>query len=282
MADFGIRESWFSAFLALDADRHEILLSALSDSGCEAKSQDIAGARFITVFPQKLDRNYRVKFISAHYDRVPGTVGALDNSAACYQLWRFICSGDEKFNTICLFTDMEEIQGDDLTRQGSFLYGTELDARLKKQSVFLSLDITGRGDTLILSKAAEKLMGEQSSRAFTARKSLELSEEIFTHLSSVLDCRQLEIPFGEDLGFMLASLPAMCMTVLPKEEADDLENSQLLPPWASLRKPGSKTPATWKYLHSPDDTPRLYTKSAFELMDRVLKRLGAWRAPLYL
>jgi hypothetical protein len=87
------------------------------------------------------------------------------------------------------------------------------------------------------------------------------------------------VPFGEDLGFICAGIPALTVTMLPRDEAEALAARSGLPAWASPSEPGSSMPATWRYLHGNGDGPGLYTKEAFEVVGRLLSRLSAWRVP---
>jgi hypothetical protein len=87
----------------------------------------------------------------------------------------------------------------------------------------------------------------------------------------------LPVPFGEDIGFMLAGVPALVCTVLPRREAQGLSGPGGLPQWASPAKPEARMPQTWRSLHGPDDTIELYTEKAFDLMERFLERVASYR-----
>ncbi|MDA8425369.1 MAG: M28 family peptidase, partial [Treponema sp.] len=133
--------------------------------------------------------------LAAHYDRYAGSPGMLDNSCACLQLVEFAArlaapgTGGEPRNAgrqgagpegaepegaeprppgvegpslLFLFTDGEEnpaLQG--ASGQGAYALATAVSRRLGPRSAMppvLVLDVTGRGDTLLLSSAPAALL----------------------------------------------------------------------------------------------------------------------------
>ncbi|HPE90227.1 MAG TPA: hypothetical protein P5298_13060 [Spirochaetia bacterium] len=290
---------WFDRFMAPGADRAAVLSEALAELGVRPRTLSIAGGRFVVARPRgpRRDGRYRVKVITAHHDRVAGTPGALDNSAACLQLVRFLDEARDAFNTVVVFTDKEELgQGphDDPARrsagpteQGSYELGKVLAAELGPGApMVFPLDVTGRGDALVLSRAAEGLALRQGweprvraavgSLASETAAMAEAATRLMAGRGQVL---RASLPFGEDLGFMLAGLPALTVTVLPRAEAEALATDGALPAWASPSAPGSRVPATWRVLHGPDDRVGLYDDDAFRLVARFLERLAALRVP---
>lgn len=290
---------WFARFMAPEADRAAVIAEELEELGVRSRTLSIAGGRFVVARPRgpRRDGRYRVKVITAHHDRVAGTPGALDNSAACLQLVRFLAEAREAFNTIVVFTDKEELSPaphDDPARrsarpteQGSYELGKALGAELGLGSpMVFPLDVTGRGDALVLSRAAEGLAMRSGwePRVRAAVESLASETAAMAQAATRLmagrgHALMASLPFGEDLGFMLAGLPALTVTVLPRAEAEALAMDGALPAWASPSEPGSRMPATWRALHGPDDRVELYTDSAFELVARFLDRLAALRVP---
>lgn len=298
--------AWFERFMSPDADRSAELVGALDEQGIAHGVVELAEGRFILVWPPNVvrDKHYRTKIVTAHHDRVRGTPGALDNSAACLQLVSFLCSARETFNTLVVFTDREELGPGSSTTiqplatasvpsdQGSYALGKAFGGKLGESlgltmPMAFPLDVTGHGDALVLSRAAEGLCrcgeGEDSARgslpvmvAETGAMALEVSRM----MSARAPVYMATVPFGEDLGFMLAGIPALTITIMPRNEAQALANMGGLPPWAALSAPGGRMPQTWKTLHGPDDTVALYTADAFRVADRLLTRLASLRMPV--
>ncbi|OHD27403.1 MAG: hypothetical protein A2Y38_02520 [Spirochaetes bacterium GWB1_59_5] len=289
---------WFAPFLAPRADRCEALVLALEAGGVGCRVLELSGGRFVVAWPKGSthDPRYRVKVVTAHHDRVPGTPGALDNSAACLQLVDFLSSGRPAFNTLVVFTDHEEL-GSRLSPaavtqaatapsdQGSYELGRAFPGMGLRAPMVFPLDVTGRGDALILSLAAHGLAGRRGHGGGSSALGALVAEtdDMANTISKLMAGRaplfRAMVPFGEDLGFILAGVPALAVTVLPRDEADALASLGGLPAWSSPVAPGLRTPETWSQLHGPNDTPALYTASAFKLVARFLDRLSALRVP---
>ncbi len=288
--------SWLDRFLALRTDRCEELVLALEAGGIGCRVMELSGGRFIVAWPRgsSYDPRYRVKVLTAHHDRVPGTPGALDNSAACLQLVTFLSSDRPAFNTLVVFTDREEL-GSPMqpaalpaavtSDQGSYELGKAFAGMGLRSPMVFPLDVTGRGDTLVLSLAAHGLAGrgKHHGNGVSLEALVDETDAMAATITRLMAGRapvsRAMVPFGEDLGFILAGIPALTVTVLPRDEATALANLGGLPAWASPLSPGVRMPETWRHLHGPDDTPALYTASAFELIDRFLDRLSALRVP---
>jgi hypothetical protein len=124
------------------------------------------------------------------------------------------------------------------------------------------LDVTGRGDRLLLSKAPAELL---------ARRGLSLSPAALGHRSlvelakrAVLRAGQSEpleasLPWSDDLGLTLGGLPALTISLLPAREAAMLA--------------AGKRPPLWNLLHTEADCPELAQKSAFDLISSFLDAL---------
>jgi len=286
------------------ADRPALLQRQLKQAGVRSQLLELAGGRFLLAWPKqnRRDEACRQKIFTAHHDRVAGTPGALDNSAAILQLFNYLVSGRPAVNTLVIFTDREELSGTAVEEQGSWVLGQAFAGMGYKKPLVFSLDVCGRGDTLLLSSAAETLrarvvelnpteedLHQHSASAVqqVAEEVKQLSDGLQRLLGSSLPVRRARVPFGEDLGFLCAGQTALVLTVLPRAEYEsltgfsfDADTAAPLPPWASLRVPG--IPDTWRYLHSAEDRPNLYTADAFALIAKTLDALGRWRLPVYL
>jgi len=281
--------------MAPGSDRSAELARALEARGVAARTLELSGGRFVAAWPKEglRDPRYRIKVVTAHHDRVPGTPGALDNSAACLQLVDFLSESRGAFNTLVIFTDREELgsarparpDGPGAARQGSFELGKAFSGMDIGSPMVFPLDVTGRGDALVLSRASETLAARADGalrRSAVERVAAETdamacsAARLMAGRAPVL---RAAVPFGEDLGFMLAGVPALTVTVLPRAEAEALAGLGTLPAWASLAEPGDRAPGTWSRLHGPDDTVDQYGDEAFGVVSRFLARLAAWRAP---
>ncbi len=281
--------SWFIDYLAPGCDRPSVLLAALEAAGIKARLYSIAGARHILAFPKAARRSpaYRGKIITAHHDRVEGTQGALDNSAAALQLVDFLSREEAAFNTTVIFTDHEELGTALATDQGSYALGKAFSTLGFDAPVLFSLDVCGHGDTLLLSSATDSLLHREYGMEKLAARVDETAAQLLLKLQALageghpeggrIKARRAKVPFGEDLGFLCAGQASLVLTVLPEEEAELLVGATNLPSWAALSK--TAMPATWSFLHSSRDTVALYQESAFKLMSSVLAVLGSWKIP---
>jgi hypothetical protein len=111
----------FLDFIAPGADRYGILLSLIKQLGLNSTVFPVNGNRHFFIFPQgqKIQpgrggfpfSGQSPVILAAHYDRVPGSPGANDNSAAVFHLLRTALSLG-KFGGgywIIIFTDKEEL-----------------------------------------------------------------------------------------------------------------------------------------------------------------------------
>ncbi len=241
----GSRESPSSsleAFLAEGIDRVAFISSWLGARGIPHSVVPIAGRRHLVVrFPASAyDPLFRMKTVVAHHDRVGGTPGANDNSAACFQLMRFaerLARWDrerpegarEAHNVKIVFTDGEEAAGTKgVAGQGSFALGSGLrKLRMTDEDVYV-LDATGRGDTIVLSTAAlSSREGSARARKRPSGLATRLAELHGTaaRLAEKAASRSwisLHTPYSDDAGFLAAGIAAQVVTVLPRDEAETL------------------------------------------------------------
>ncbi len=216
--------------------------------------------------------------LAAHYDRYPGSPGVLDNSCACLQLVEFAARraalGSGSIPMLILFTDAEEAPGDSgkgAGEQGSYSlakalrgYGTGGPGGRGRGLPVLVMDVTGRGDRLILSSTPGDLLarhGLSASRAASGHRGLvDLARR--AALRAMLGRPpRLPLPWSDDLGLVLGGLPALVVSLLPAVELSGLG--------AGVR------PATWEKLHSAADGPGLAEAGAFSLMARFLDAVAA-------
>jgi hypothetical protein len=241
----GSPSSTLEAFLAEGIDRVAFISSWLGARDIPHALVPIAGRRHVVVRfpPSAYDPLYRMKTVVAHHDRVGGTPGANDNSAACFQLMRFAerlarwdrerpAGAREAHNVKIVFTDGEEAAGTQgVAGQGSFALGSGFrKLRMTDEDVYV-LDATGRGDTLVLSTAAlSSGEGSGPARARPAGLASRLAELHGTaaRLADRAANRSwitLHTPYSDDAGFLAAGIAAQVVTVLPREEAETLSRA---------------------------------------------------------
>lgn len=259
-----------------DADRLVSLAGLLAARSLPYSVVKTGEARHVVVRMGK--SRPRLAFV-AHYDRIGGSPGALDNSCACLQLIEFAASrlpaatGSPSF--LVAFTDAEEAPGSgEATRQGAYSLALRLKAAYGtgKAMATIVLDVTGRGGRLLLSTAPAGLL---------ARTGLSLSDAASGHLTLVGLARraaaragiaaplEAALPWSDDLGLTLGGLPALAISLLPEAEAAMLAEG--------------KRPPLWDILHTEADSPELAEESSFELvsalLDAILSELATLPEP---
>jgi Predicted aminopeptidases len=277
-------------FLRLDCDRLVCLAGILASRGLPYSILKTGSARHLAV---RLGSSSPALVLVAHYDRAPGSPGALDNSCACLQLVDFAqrvsASGpDAAPSLLFVFTDEEEAPGSGIARggasggasgvrgassQGSFALSRALAKALSRLDrakgrtapAFRAMvfDVTGRGDRLLLSTAPAELLdrnGLSDSPAAAGYRELAALARRAASGAGLAPPVEAKLPWSDDLGLTLGGIPALAVSLLPDYEARALS--------AGLK------PRTWDYLHSPEDLPGLATESAFGLMSRFLDSLA--------
>jgi hypothetical protein len=280
----------FFDFIAPGADRFGILKNMLEELHFNSMVLPIAGNRHFFVFPwgQSLQFSSKNGFpfrgqspivLAAHYDRVPQSPGANDNSAAVFQLIKTALRLEARMigNWIIIFTDKEELSaGEGITNQGSYtLAETLLKGGLSKARVYI-FDACGAGDTLIISTTTDHLLRNDTGPGIRKAKqhiqglrdhALEAARNL--NLQKVL---LLPTPFSDDAGFLRAGIPAQTITMLPGAEASPFAallrgqpdfSDALLSREIQETANKQRIPKTWRSLNGPADshlrlTPEYY------------------------
>ncbi len=216
----------------------------------------------------------RLAFV-AHYDRYPGSPGALDNSCACLQLVEFAArranagprgeaAAPPPF--IIAFTDAEEAPGSGEPRsQGSYALARTLKAAAGAGEAMAAivLDVTGRGGRILLSSAPAELLarnGLSYSPAASGHRALLALARRAAGRAGLPKPLEASLPWSDDLGLTLGGLPALALSLLPAREAELLA--------------AGKRPPLWDLLHTEADSPELAEESAFALMSGLLDSLA--------
>lgn len=279
MNDFLTEE--FKQFIAPGCDRKEYLEYWLSSLNVSFNEIHMEGKTHIYVhFPSEAyNPQFRIKTVLVHYDRSEGTPGANDNSAAVYQVvkWIFRLSQRTRIHNIRIFfTDGEECGSSaQVENQGAFSIA-QLYRRLgiMNDDVFV-FDCCGRGDTLILSTA-----GKWSRCSDTFRKRF---DDLYERASEIARraapsrWMQLPVPYSDNAGFLATGIPAVAITVLPADEASQyfktIQKDSTLAKEAMI-KHRDRYPLTWQFMHTDKDNAESLTPEAFSIMERYLDILA--------
>ena len=275
----------FTAFVAPETDRCLFLTDWLESHRISYSVIPIENSRHIFInFPTACyDPMFRIKTLLIHYDRAPDSPGANDNSAAIFQLLAFLEKLKEwrtPHNLRIIFTDGEEMGAmSGVSEQGAF----GIAARFKKLGItnddIIAIDSCGRGDVLVISSTGRKNSG---SASFNRRldslyeRTLKLASEV-----SPGKWVTLPVPYSDNAAFIASGIPAIAITVLPKEEASDLmrnlqRNKNLEKELLTHTVTSSDMlPLTWRFMHTPFDATESLTEESFVLMAKFLEKLAA-------
>jgi hypothetical protein len=240
-------------FIALHADRYSILKSLLEEVAVNHQVVTIAGNRHFLVFPDiqqqtkwpdlekllvgpellrysllknNLLRDHEAIVLVSHYDRVPGSPGANDNSAAVFQLIEaaMLLQKEDIRRWFMIFTDKEELSdGQSICDQGAYTLATGLHkAKFGTHKVFI-FDACGSGDTLVISTVADYLTKNDDRPGTTRiRHMVQQLRQYALKTARNIPLERLMLiptPFSDDVGFFRANFAAQTITMLPAPEA---------------------------------------------------------------
>lgn len=299
--DFNSKE--FATYLEPEAPRADIIQNFLKDHGIDSVKTVIDGKNHILVqFPSKMyNPQFKIKTVCAHYDRVAGSPGANDNSAADWMLmdWAVSLASMERFHNVRIFfTDGEELGWNTgVNEQGAFGI-----ASVFKRLGFVNDDVfvfdsCGRGEIPIL---ARQTFPENSSQSF-----LRSYNDLYERTQNILrrSCpgrwMSLPVPYSDNASFLACGIPAMAITMLPAQEAalysrellndKNLENAVMNRSVSKKEREFSETPeysykermpATWRLFHTQrDDIPSL-TPGSIRVMGNILRTLAETVTPI--
>jgi hypothetical protein len=281
----------FFDFIAPEANRLGILTDHAEKLGLNSVIIAIEENRHFFIFPQGTNLKFSVSrtfpyrgqnpvVLTAHYDRVPGSPGANDNSAAVFQLLKVASRLDEQKvgNWVIIFTDKEELQnGEGITAQGSYGLAKNLRKWGLSGACIFNFDTCGTGDTFIFSSTVDYLLKKNKRVGFRrASQTINYLREKAIDIAQRLHLKMLlaPTPFSDDAGFLQGGIPAQTVTVLPASEAINFDLmlrkrqdfADLLIA-GSINNPSIRqlVPETWRCLNSPRDshlrlTPKFYEK----------------------
>ncbi|MDR0668630.1 MAG: M28 family peptidase [Treponema sp.] len=283
----------FFEFIDPGADRFDVLKSLLPEMGLNYLVLPVAGNRHILIFPSPAAnplQGYRAAMVlAAHYDRVPGSPGANDNSAAVFLLLRVAqkLKGRGVIPWLVILTDKEELrQGQGIREQGSYSLGEALRrVGLREAQVFI-FDACGTGDTLVISTVADTLLRNEGGvgaghtrlvirslreRALRAARDLGMNRVVL-----------LPTPFSDDAGFLRAGISAQIITVLPQAEASAFASlvrsrpefsGALISRELAREAETALIPKTWRRLNTGSDTHHKLSPEHFDMVIRFAEEL---------
>ena len=271
--------AWFHKFIDIQANRVMILKEVLASYELQFREVVLNGDTHVLVYPHHTTRKpaKKLKLLTAHYDRVPGTQGVLDNSCAVWQLIEYAASSLQKENVIIAFTDHEEIPHEGSAKeQGAFFLGRVLASMGIEAPAVFCFDVTGHGDTVVIADTVQQVAGRYASLQPLQQQVALLSKLMLASVTKHVRCVEGHLPFGENLGFMLAGYPALEISIVPEAQAPRRMNDFT----GSVHAHSNPTaPEFWAYLHTNQDTLDRITPEAFFIMQKVLACLGLLRLP---
>ena len=240
---------------------------------------------------------FKIKTVISHYDRVPASPGANDNSAANFSLADFAAQLSKKPNFVhnvrIFFTDGEELGEEGVSSQGAFALA-DLFRKLgiTNDDVYV-FDACGRGDVAILARAG---LDAKVSLKFKKRfANLYERTQNLLRTASPNSWMTLPVPYSDNAGFLACGIPAVAITFLPKDEAalyyknlmadKNLEKAVMNCRIDSSVKNASdlsiqrfkyqeKMPMTWRLFHTEYDNFLSLTPESFALMQKILSEIA--------
>ena len=283
-------------YIAPDCDRLAFLQDYLAKRDVQTSIVPVGERKHLYVnFPTSAyNPTFKIKTIITHYDRVPNSPGANDNSVCdlavaefAARLYRFALRGGVH-NVRIFFTDGEELGEGGVSEQGAFGLA-ELFRKLgiTKDDVYV-FDSCGRGTVPILARA-----GADANVSGAFKKQFSSLYERTQNLLREVSPEQwmtLPVPYSDNAGFLACGIPAVAITFLPAQEATDyarelLRDKHLEKVVMHCDRAGSpdmpyhfqyveKMPKTWRLFHTEYDNLFSLTAESWELLARLLDALG--------
>ncbi len=223
--------------------------------------------------------NKSKKLLIAHYDRVNGTPGANDNSSAvfCLLTWAIEQAKKKLSNNITIiFTDGEEQGQNGVLSQGAYQLAKHLKEEGKTFDEIFVFDCMGRGDVPFICLSS---LTNKTSEEFKKKQQVleEKAEQLL--LKSTGSFMKLPTNYSDDAGFIANGIPAVVISMLPKNEAKSYQSC--LKKMLLQKKNGMSAdnhfymyrPESWKLLHTMGDDISSLTPESFEIMHKILNEI---------
>lgn len=280
----------FKKFISLECNRKDFITYELKKQNINFAILPVENKNHIyVIFPQSCyNPEYKIKTVIAHYDRIPNTFGANDNSFAVFTLLnfaKFLNNPNFCHNIRLIFTDGEEFSEGGVENQGSFSLAKTF-RRLKITEDFIFVfDCMGRGNVPILAKNLN--LNTKNSKFLKNQKIL---EDFTKKIISSANGKNLilPIPYSDNAGFLAQGLNSTLITMLPEDEANILlinlfKNPKLedyiLNNIKNLSEEEksfyeSQIPSTWKLFHTLDDNFSSLNLDSYEIFIKILVELA--------
>jgi len=291
----------FSQFIAPQTDRCAFIQEWLLKHGVESAVAAIDGKNHILVqFRQEsYNPRFKIKTVVAHYDRVAGSPGANDNSAADWQLmnWAVWLLSYQSFHNVRIFfTDGEELGWNTgISEQGAYgIASTFRKLGITNDDVYV-FDCCGRGEVPVLGRT--ELPSHVGSSFVSRFKDLSDRTQDLLRRSSPGRWMCLPVPYSDNASFLACGIPAVAMTMLPAEEASlyaheimtvkNLEGEVMNREASKKERLENRTPeysykerlpATWRKFHTENDNEQSLTPESFTVMENILRCLADAKA----
>lgn len=300
----GFLSSEFTTYIAPQTDRCAFIQDWLLKHGVESAVAAIDGKKHILVqfAPNAYDARFKIKTVIAHYDRVEGSPGANDNSAADWQImnWAAELAVLPAFHNVRIFfTDGEELGWNTgVSGQGAFgIASTFKKLGITNDDVYV-FDCCGRGEVPVLSKTVlPKELSESGNGGgaqFVKRFNnlFERTQDLLREASPER-WMTLPVPYSDNASFLACGIPAVAITMLPAEEASlyarELLSNKGLEAAVMNRESSKKErleenrpeyaykermPKTWRLFHTEYDNELSLTQNSFVVMKQILNALA--------
>lgn len=293
----------FLRFIDRDCNRADFIQSWLEGKGVKTNRITIDGKNHILVQYESRFYNprFRIKTVIAHHDRVEGSPGANDNSAAVWFLmnWAVRIKDYPNFHNVRIFfTDGEELGWNTgVTEQGAFgIASTFQRLGIKNDDVFV-FDACGRGEIPVLARLN---LGVKSPADFLKKANdLYLRSQEMLKTASGGRWMTLPVPYSDNASFLACGIPAVAITMLPADEASlyarmltkdkNLESNVLNRESSKSQRIAEGTPdysykehlpLTWRLFHTENDDLQSLTLLSNVVMEKILDVLAAAKTPV--
>lgn len=284
----------FIDFLQPDCNRKEFIQEKLLSYGINSSSIVIDGKSHIYVDFSKNNYNtrFKIKTLVAHYDRVPSSTGANDNTSGVFALIeaaKRLSTSDFVHNTRIIFTDGEEDGRFGVLEQGAFSLAKRLKELNSIDGEVFVFDCVGRGEVPVISE----IEFQKNVDVSFYRKYMNLVSNTNSIISNYSPYNNMILPtsFSDNAGFIANGIPAVLITMLPKDEvANYMSNLKRIPglkesvlnrkledvpnksqPEYILRE---SIPLTWKYFHTQYDNITTLTPVSFSIISKIIDEIS--------
>lgn len=286
----------FAQFTKITCNRADFIINFLSETPY-IKPAILPIAHFNHVYVTVTKNNNKitrdVKTIIAHYDRVPNTIGANDNSAAVFILLHYIknimCKNlNSSCNLRIIFTDGEEAKENILDKNVPIKMGSYPLVKLLEKVGIISEDIfvfdcMGRGTIPILQKVT---LPNGVDSKFSSKFNL-LYQKTQDILKKATDRNYKILPTGysDNASFFACKIPCVNITMLPEVESnnysDALNKNPDLAQYVTNKKDflsnnnplKKQLPKTWQIMHTMDDNIQNLTYESIAIFIKILNTI---------